>query len=108
MISHQKEEKDNEDEGLIKKIDKKELENYVNSFDLKRLEQYSKNMVDFHLILDIVPTISKLFFNQIIFKPGVVNLSFTQAAILIGMGLQYKKVEQISRELNLQIELIMS
>jgi len=35
---------------------------YLNRFDLKRLESYSRNMVDFHLIMDLVPTIARLYF----------------------------------------------
>jgi len=46
---------------------------YISQFDLKRLESYSKNMVDFHLIMDLVPTIARLYFYQL--PAGVFNLS---------------------------------
>ena len=32
------------------------------SYDLKRLELYSRNMVDYHLITDLLPTLTKLYF----------------------------------------------
>jgi len=40
------------------------LERYISLFDLKRLESYSKNLVDFHLIMDLVPTLAKLYFSK--------------------------------------------
>lgn len=70
-------------------------------FDLRRLESYSNNMVDFHLVLDMVPTLSKLFFLKQTLPRGTVNLSYVQAAILIGLGLQCKKVEDIETDLGL-------
>lgn len=56
-------------------------------FDLKRLESYSKNMVDFHLIMDLVPTMAKMFFQKTLLPKGAVTLSYTQSAILLGLGL---------------------
>ena len=37
-----------------------ELESYCTKYDLQRLELYSRNMVDYHLIMDLVPAIAKL------------------------------------------------
>ena len=56
-------------------------------------------MVDFHLVMDLVPTLAKLFFIQTTLPKGVVNLSYVQSAILIGIGLQFKKVEDIEVDL---------
>ena len=39
------------------------LERGVSPFDLKRLEGYARNLVDFHLVMDLVPTIAKLHFS---------------------------------------------
>ena len=39
-----------------------ELDTYFTKYDLKRLELYSQNMVDYHLIMDLLPTISRLHF----------------------------------------------
>lgn len=46
----------------------------ISQFDLRRLEAYSRNMVDFHLIMDLVPTIARLFFGTVL-PPGTFNLS---------------------------------
>jgi N-acetyltransferase 10 len=44
------------------KLTKVQLESFISVFDLKRLESYSKNLVDFHLIMDLLPTIAKIYF----------------------------------------------
>lgn len=76
-----------EDPDLINSISRESLERYISVFDLRRLDSYSKNMVDFHLVMDLVPILAKLFFCQTDLPKGAVNLSQTQSAILIGMGL---------------------
>ena len=69
-------------------------------FDLKRLESYAKNLVDFHLIMDLVPTLAKLYF--LILPVGAISLSYVQAATLTGMGLQFKTIDQLTGDLGLQ------
>lgn len=76
-------------------------------FDLRRLDQYSKNLVDFHLIMDLVPTLAKLHFLRSTLPRGTVTLSYVQSAILIGMGLQFKRVEQIEADLGLNTNQIL-
>ena len=88
------------DDKSKKKVSRTLLEQYITIFDLKRLESYAKNLVDFHLIMDLVPTLAKLYF--LILPEGAVSLSYVQAATLTGMGLQFKTIDQLTRELNLQ------
>ena len=38
------------------------LSAYLTHYDMKRLELYSRNMVDYHLIMDTLPVIARLFF----------------------------------------------
>uniref|UniRef100_A0A670HTS1 RNA cytidine acetyltransferase n=1 Tax=Podarcis muralis TaxID=64176 RepID=A0A670HTS1_PODMU len=77
---------------------RKELEAVFIPYDLKRLEMYSRNMVDYHLIMDMIPAISKMYFlNQL----GDMTLSATQSALLLGIGLQHKSVDQLEKELEL-------
>jgi len=45
----------NENYFTSNQISKEELSATINLFDLKRLEAYSKNLVDYHLIIDLVP-----------------------------------------------------
>ena len=76
------------------------MEQYVTIFDLKHLESYAKNLVDFHLIMDLVPTLAKLYF--LILPRGAISLSFVQAATMAGMGLQFKTIDQLTVDLGLQ------
>ena len=89
-----------EESAVAKGVTKAMLEQHITLFDLKRLESYAKNLVDFHLIMDLVPTIAKLYF--LILPQGVPTLSYVQAALLVGMGLQFKTIDQMTEDLNLQ------
>jgi len=88
--------------SAINSISKEDLERHISLFDLKRLESYSKNLVDFHLIMDLVPTLAKIYFSKQVLPRAAVTLSYTQSAILLGLGLQYKSVEDLQTDLNLQ------
>mmetsp|Transcript_8866 Transcript_8866/g.13289 ORF Transcript_8866/g.13289 Transcript_8866/m.13289 type:complete len:1103 (+) Transcript_8866:133-3441(+) len=72
---------------------------HLSDHDLKRLELYSRNMVDHHMIMDMVPIISRLFFLGRF--PTSCRLSHLQVAILLAVGLQHRDVDEISNELNL-------
>ena len=56
-------------------VSKETIERFISIFDLKRLESYSNNLVDFHLIMDLVPTIAKLHFIDLK-QSQVPNLSY--------------------------------
>jgi N-acetyltransferase 10 len=62
-------------------------------FDLKRLDSYANNMLDYHVILDLLPTAASLYFQKRIGND--VRLSAVQSAILLGLGLQRKSVEEV-------------
>ena len=76
-----------------------DLQKYFSMFDIRRIDSYAKNMVDYHVVLDTVPTIARLFFQG---RLTGVTLSPAQSAILLSIGLQCKTVEAISVELSLQ------
>lgn len=65
-------------------------------FDLKRLDSYANNLVDYHVVLDLVPVLARSHFA----KP-LVSLSSVQAAILLAVGLQHKSIDDVAAELNL-------
>lgn len=50
------------------------LQPHITLFDLRRLSSYAKNLVDFHLILDLVPAIARLYFSSTL-PTGSYNLS---------------------------------
>lgn len=82
------------------KFNKSELDKAFSPFDLKRLESYANNLVDYHVILDLLPYIALQYFNN--FIKDEVTLSHVQSAILLSVGLQHKALDDISRELNIE------
>lgn len=63
-------------------------------YDLKRLESYSKNLIDFHAIIDLVPVLARLYFlgtlsDELAFSAG-------QSCILLGIGLQAKSIDDVA------------
>ncbi|XP_061891160.1 RNA cytidine acetyltransferase [Entelurus aequoreus] len=75
-----------------------QLAGHFSPYDLKRLELYSRSMVDYHLIMDLVPSSARLFFLK---QLGDLSLSAAQCALLLGLGLQHKSVEQLEKEIDL-------
>ncbi|XP_066541065.1 RNA cytidine acetyltransferase [Hoplias malabaricus] len=67
-------------------------------YDLKRLEMYSRNMVDYHLIMDMVPAVARMFFLK---RLGDLSLSAAQSALLLGLGLQHKSIDDLEKEIEL-------
>nr|KAG5689469.1 hypothetical protein BaRGS_021016 [Batillaria attramentaria] len=78
-------------------LTRKELELFFTSYDVKRLDLYSQNMVDYHLIIDLLPALARLYFTDRI----DVHLSAVQNAVLLALGLQHKTVDDIEKELEL-------
>ncbi|KAL0578886.1 N-acetyltransferase 10 [Marasmius crinis-equi] len=103
--------------GGVKALTPTLLPTILSPFDLKRLESYGNNMLDYHVILDLMPTIASLFFQRRLTKAsqtqdetgeeksssGTISLSAVQSAILLGMGLQRKSVEDVETELSLPV-----
>jgi N-acetyltransferase 10 len=69
-----------------------ELSFLFTPFDLKRIESYAQNSLDYHVILDLLPTVAVLFFEGRL--GDCVRLSAIQSSILLGIGLQRKTVEE--------------
>lgn len=73
-----------------------ELGMVLTPYDVKRLKSYAKNLVDYHMVVDLVPSLARLYFLQRL--PGM-TLSYLQRAILVSIGLQHQSVDVIQREL---------
>ncbi|KAK6626402.1 N-acetyltransferase 10 [Polyplax serrata] len=84
--------------SLSREITKDELDFHMTSYDIKRLEMYSNNLVDYHLIMDLVPTLSRFYFLNVL--KGA-HFSAVQSTIILGLGLQNKTVDDIATELDL-------
>jgi N-acetyltransferase 10 len=71
---------------------------HLSLHDMKRLELYSRNMVDHHMIVDLLPSLAKFVF---LGRLRGFRLSYLQVAILLATGLQNRNVDEISAELEL-------
>ncbi|KAE9368617.1 DUF699-domain-containing protein [Stipitochalara longipes BDJ] len=78
---------------------KSELDRLMSPFDLKRLESYANNMLDYHVILDLIPDLAKAYFTGQL--KSDIKLTGIQQSILLAVGLQCKDLSSIEQELNL-------
>ncbi len=87
-----------ENQSVEKSMNKSEIELFITKFDFKRMELYSRNMTNYNMIIDLIPIIAHLYFNKKIF----VSLSYIQAGVLLGVGLQRKSFDNIAEEFNIE------
>lgn len=80
-------------------VSREELAFWFTDSDLKRLASYAGNMVDYRLITDLLPNIAFLYFDDRLSQD--VKLKSIEAAILLGLGLQYKSVDTMVAELDM-------
>ncbi|KAJ5228893.1 hypothetical protein N7489_009601 [Penicillium chrysogenum] len=80
-------------------LQKADLDAAFSPFDLKRLDSYANNLLDYHVILDLVPALSDYYFANRL--DGKVSLSGVQQSILLAIGLQHKSLDDLEKELNL-------
>lgn len=99
-----------------KALTKADLDGLLSPFDLKRLESYANNMLDYHVILDLVPRLALLYFTDR-FKSAIkltgmywlfldlFALTYIiigiQLSILLAVGLQRKNLQALEQEMPL-------
>ncbi|KAL3069386.1 hypothetical protein niasHS_018111 [Heterodera schachtii] len=81
-------------------LDRAELRLRMSDLDLRRVAQYCRNLADLALISDLLPTIAGLYFTARV-DTNRAPLDLSQAAVLLGVGLQRKMVETVANELAL-------
>ena len=89
-----------------KPISKTELDALFTPFDLKRLDSYANNMLDYHVILDMLPPIASLYFTGRL--KGSVKLSRAQTTLLLAIGLQRKEFSDVEKDLNVNSSQLMA
>eukprot|EP00042_Codosiga_hollandica_P057693 m.857527 g.857527 ORF g.857527 m.857527 type:complete len:910 (+) comp59649_c0_seq10:395-3124(+) len=72
------------------------LDSVLTKFDLKRIHSYANNLLDYHAIMDLIPAVAKLFFEH---RTTQISLTAVQRAILLGIGLQHKTVEDLNKDI---------
>jgi len=104
--ANEKDDNDNDGDNLENKKDmkKNEIELFLTKFDFKRMELYSRNMTNYNMIIDLIPIIAHLYFNKKIYVP----LSYIQAGVLLGVGLQRKNFDEIVKEFNIEINQLLA
>ncbi|XP_020097537.1 RNA cytidine acetyltransferase 1-like isoform X2 [Ananas comosus] len=77
----------------------KQMRDLLSPYDMKRLQAYTNNLVDYRMILDLVPILAHQYFQEKL----PVTLSALQASVLFCMGLQNKDVASLAEEMGLEI-----
>ena len=89
------------DEDPARALIASELSVLLSPFDLKRLDSYANNQLDYHVIMDLLPAVGQLYFER---RLGAdVRLSAVQSSILLALGLQRKTIEEVEAELSLPV-----
>lgn len=97
-----------------------ELRTLLTPFDMERLESYANNMVELSVVLDLMPTLAALYFNNRLravredeAAASAINaaeeeeelrLSGLQSSLLLAIGLQRKTPDEITAELRLPLQ----
>ncbi len=84
----------------------KQLGYLLISRDLERLHLYARNLADYHLITDLLPTLARVYFLRML--PSSVHLSRLMEAILVGLGLRHRTVDQLAKELGIDGEQLLA
>ncbi|PGH06869.1 N-acetyltransferase 10 [Blastomyces parvus] len=87
-------------------LTKADLDAAFSPFDLKRLDSYANNLLDYHVILDMVPTIADFYFSGRL-SDGV-KLSGVQQSILLAIGLQRKSFDDLEKEIKVAASQLMA
>jgi N-acetyltransferase 10 len=85
--------------NAVGKISAEELGFLMTPHDMKRLELYGRNLCDHHLVTDLLPTVSRLYFTSRF--DDDFKLSSVQSAILCAIGVQNRDVDSLTKELGL-------
>lgn len=92
-----------EDYNRFTELTANDLAHSLSPFDIKRLDAYGNNLLDYHVILDLVPELARLYFEHRLGPSAEVRLSAVQSAVLLAIGLQRKTIEDVEGELQLPV-----
>ena len=78
--------------------------------DIRRLDAYSRNLIDYHLILDLVPKIAKCVFLIPATFSNLLPWTFTalQRVILVSVGLKGDTIENVGSEFVLPMSQVLA
>lgn len=90
---------------LVTAITQQIIDTFFIPHDLQRLEAYTRNQIEYRLILDLTTDLSQLVFEGKMSDAGIDSL---QKAILLGIGLQNKSLDKLSEEFNMPVNQILA
>lgn len=85
-----------------------EVKSMFTPYDRRRLESYSRNLVDYHVVVDMVPRLAEMYVMGGFGPTDNFRLSAAQCAILVAIGLQRKSVDTLEVELGIQASQILA
>lgn len=83
-----------------------QLQFFLSEKDLGRLLLYARNLVDYHMVRDLMPVLSQMYFMRQL--PASTHLSHLMEVILVGVGLQNHTIDQLAEELKLPGDQVLS
>lgn len=101
--SDSRESKGSEKRGTIS-----DIKNLFTPHDMRRLESYSRNLVDYHVILDMIPKLAELYATGSLGLSDGLRLSPAQNAVLVAMGLQKCSVDDLAKRLGIQASQVLA
>ena len=87
-------------ESANKPLNWDEVQVVLTKFDLRRLDSCSRNMVDYHLVTDLMPKLAYMYFAGQIEN---FQLSAIQRLMLLAVGLQFKSIDDVSKDPAIQL-----
>ncbi|GAP88086.1 putative tRNA cytidine acetyltransferase [Rosellinia necatrix] len=84
---------------------KESLDQILTPFDMKRLAGYANNVLDYHVILDLMPRVSEPYFRG---RLNEVHLTGSQRAMLLAVALQRKDLDEVATDLSIPTSQILA
>ncbi|KAH8157659.1 hypothetical protein CIB48_g10585 [Xylaria polymorpha] len=84
---------------------KESLDQILTPFDLKRLAAYANNILDYHVILDLMPRIAEPYFRG---RLNEIHLTGIQKTMFLAVSLQRKDLDGIAADLSIPISQILA
>ncbi|KAI0435746.1 GNAT acetyltransferase 2-domain-containing protein [Xylaria telfairii] len=79
---------------------KESLDQILTPFDLKRLAAYANNVLDYHVILDLMPRMAEPYFRG---RLNEIVLTGIQKTMLLAVSLQRKDLDSVAADLSVSI-----
>jgi N-acetyltransferase 10 len=90
----------------VGELTKADLDKLLTPFDHKRLESYANGVLDYHVVLDLIPIVAQLYFSG--WLRSNVKLTPMYQSILLAVGMQHKEVDTVAEELSIPVSQLLA